>query len=317
MNKNQIPLILLKLLEEESNVNHVLSMPDLQSRLSEMGFEASRQTIAHDIKMINELYRPVHFSKKNNDQGYWMEHHLTPAEVVFLRDAVQASSALSKKKSYELTEKIDAILSLDEQEQLPEIFPSNFKTKNEDVLLMIGQLLEAIQNAHSVSFHYFDWTIQKEKKYRKKESYHMVPYAVVLEDGKYYCVMWNDKYQKFNNFRIDKMDHLQVSNEVVDTVNFNLKDYLQTNFQMFSGKGETITVTFDLKMVNQVFDEFGRDIFITKTDDKTFTAAIHSAITPTLTSWLLMFHDQLHVESPKELIDQMKKIAKDVNRSYK
>lgn len=317
MNKKQIPLLLIQFLEEESNENHRLSTPYLQSRLAEEGVDASRHTVTTALKDISNLYHPIHFSKENNEQGYWIEHTFTPAETVFLRDAVQASSALSKKKSYALTNKIDGLLSEGEQEQLPEIIPADYKTNNEDVLKMLGQLLFAIQNSRLVYFRYFDWSIKKERTYRKKETYQMTPYAIVSDDGKYYCVMWNKKYQKFNNYRIDKMDHLQVSEESEDTVPFNLKDYLRSSFQMYSGQGQTITISFDLSIANQVFDQFGTDITIIRSDEKTFTAAVHSAITPTLTSWILMFHDHLHVESPNELIQELKKIAKDINKTYK
>lgn len=317
MNKNRLPLIILKLLEEESSETHFLSTPYIQSYLFELGYDVTRQTIASYIKMINELYSPIHFVKKNNEQGYWIEHKFTPAEITFLRDSIQASSAISKKKSDEFIKKIDSLLSYDEQNQLPESIPANFKTDNQLVLSMIGQILLAIQHAHPIYFRYFDWDITKQKKYRKRETFYRIPYAVVSYDGKYYCVMYSTKHKGFANFRIDKMDNLEISKEVINPIHFNLKDWLQSSFQMYSGKNETIIITFDLSMANIVFDQFGKDILIIKTSDQTFTAAIHSSITPTLISWLMMFYDKITVESPIELINQMKIIANDIIIKYK
>lgn len=316
-NKKEIPFILISILEKESSKNHVLSMPDLIARLAENSISCTRQTISSYLKLIDQDYKKIHFVKRNGQQGYWLEQPLTKAEIVFLRDVVGSSFALSKKSSAALIHKIDAFLSADERNKLPQVHFSTLKTDNSEVLEMMEELLNAIENVYPVSFRYYDWTISKEKKYRRnKERYQMVPYAIVFDNGRIYCVFYSDKHSGFANFRLDKMDSLKVQKESANSVPFSLKNWLNHSFQMYAGKQETVIITFHEDMANIVFDEFGKNLLITQKQDHTFTAAISTAVTPTLVSWLFQFSDRLVVQEPDSLISEMKRIASSILATY-
>jgi len=58
------------------------------------------------------------------------------------------------------------------------------------------------------------------------------------------------------------------------------------------------------------------DIIISHQDKDHFTASIRTAVTPTLTAWLLQFGDKVHVLKPQSLIDQMIDIADGIQKTY-
>ena len=85
---------------------------------------------------------------------------------------------------------------------------------------------------------------------------------------------------------------------------------------MYSGEATTVSLKCPINLSNILFDEFGKDIIISKTTDDYFIVNIRTSITPTLTSWILQFYDKIEVVKPKELIDELKKISKSIKEKY-
>ena len=66
----------------------------------------------------------------------------------------------------------------------------------------------------------------------------------------------------------------------------------------------------------QVFDQFGKDVMISAISPENFTVSIRTSVSPTLISWILMFYDRIEVLRPDDLIDELRKIAKTVLKTY-
>ena len=178
-------------------------------------------------------------------------------------------------------------------------------------------ILHAIKHSYQISFYYFDYTISKEKKYRKnKKRYILTPYAVTSYEGKYYCVLYSEKYQSFTNYRIDKMETVRCIDQAVETIAFNLEEHLQTSMKMYAGKAETITIKCTTDMASIVLDEFGNQMIISEVNDEYFIISLKTAITPTLLSWLLLFYDRVTVIQPAKLKEKLLTIANEVIDTY-
>lgn len=312
-------LILKNTLEEESDEDHLLSMNCLIAVLEEHGIHADRRTVYHDIKALNENGESIIFAKHGRHvQGYYMEHRLSPAEAVILAESVQDSLSLSTDDGSRISNKIIALLSMHQRSGL-RLNPSSLgKTDNKEVLSTISLILQAIQQAHPISFRYYDYTVTRQKKYRRSSHlYTEVPYAVITDSGRLYCVLYSSIHQSFGAWRIDKMDSLTIVNESAELKPFDLERWMQASFRMYTGRPETITCEFDLSILNQVYDQFGRDILISKVTDTAFTASIQGSVTPTLISWLLQFYDRITVRQPASLISQLKRIADTLQKQYK
>ena len=72
----------------------------------------------------------------------------------------------------------------------------------------------------------------------------------------------------------------------------------------------------DLKIANILFDQFGKDILINKVNEEFFSVSLRTAISPTLISWLLQFYKEITILSPKELIEEVRAIAKHIEETY-
>ena len=87
----------------------------------------------------------------------------------------------------------------------------------------------------------------------------MSPYHLAWEDENYYCIGFYEKYNSVSNFRVDRMEDVEVSDEpAIISEDFNLAEYTRRIFGMFAGK-ETIRIKlrFDNSLTSVVMDKFG------------------------------------------------------------
>lgn len=313
----QLPTLIRKILLEQSDETHLLSMPEIRAELENSGITADRRSVYKAISVLNENGEDIRYRTLDGKQGYWIRHPFTKAEALFLIDSIQSSFSLSAETSRAFSDRILSMLSTEQQKELPPTALAVSKTDSSNVLSLMETLLEAAAGRHPVEFHYYDLSVTRKKQYRRQnKTYRMVPYAIVSRGNRWYCVFYSENHGSFANYRIDKMELSKVLDEQCDPVRFSLADHIRSSFNMYHGEPQTVTVDFDLSLASIVFDEFGKDIIISNVSDSRFTASIRTAITPTLTSWLLQFYDRMEVRRPDELRDQMKKIAESLYQTY-
>lgn len=312
-----LPALLYRLLLKHTDQENRLSMPQILALLEEEGFRADRRSVYKAFHVLRESGSEVIFEKTGGMQGYRLVHPFTPAQSLYLLNAVRNSFSLTPAQADLFAQRITALMSEAEIRMMPDQRSDIVRTDNEHVMDSIQLLLQAVRDCVFVSFRYYDITVSKQKKYRRNsERYRLVPYAVVAANSRYYCVFYSPVHKNFANYRIDKMDHVMLTDEKADPVPFSLPDHMRSAFQMYHGEASTVTAEFDLSLSSQVFDQFGTDIIISKVTDTSFTASIRTAITPPLISWLLQYPSLIRVLKPQELIDRLKEIADILHQTY-
>ena len=313
----ELPFAILDILDKQSDENNIISMPDLLIELEDYGFNCDRRSVYKAIKVLNKYNNNILYKQIHRKQGYYLKRDLSEAELALINSSLYNLSSLSLTETKKIENKLNKLYSPLKSHTSFKTNPANKKTDNNYVIKNISIILEAIKHNNDISFKYYDLTISKEKKYRKdKERYILTPYATVFIQGKIYAILYNTKYNSFNTYRIDKMESISIIETNNTKVPFNLDDYLRNSFQMYSGEASTVTLKCDASLANIIFDEFGKDIIISKVTDDYFEISIRSSITPTLVGWILQFYDKIEILKPKELIDELKKIANHINRVY-
>ena len=304
------------ILMKESDEQHLISMPMLQAMLIDRGIEADRRTVYRSIRALQDFGHAIHYCY-GKPQGYYIEHLFSRSEAAVLASCLKDSAAVSAVSTDHLLSTVGSLLSIHQQSYLSAIHTRTVKTDNDQVLAYIDLLIPAIQKMHPVLFTYYDLNLSRHKQYRKgSKPYEMVPYALVLHNARYYCIMYAKEHKAFASFRIDKMDHLSVSETAEDPIAFDLESYMRSSFDMYSGAPQTVTAVFDLSMSSIVLDRFFDDILISHVTDTSFTASIRTAVTPTLVSWILMFPGKIQVLHPQSLIDTLLSVADTIRKNY-
>lgn len=319
----KIPL-LIKMLHEQTDDEHGLSMPEILEQLSAAGVKAERKSIYRDFNIMRECGydvikrpgRPTRYAIGQRDFEY--------PELLLLVDAVQSSRFLTERKSNQLVNRIKGLTSkhLGEQLQRHVHVERRIKTQNESVYYSIDAIQNAIQQGFKVSFRYFKHDIRQKRVYRKEgASYLETPVHLVYADGYYYLIAYNDHHEDFVTYRVDRMSHIQVT-EVPATKcaaisEFRVAEYALQAFGMFGGEKVTATIEFEASAIDEIRDRFGSDGFVVvPQSDELGKATFTIRKSSVFFGWLTGFGTRARLVAPSSLVEEYRGFLADIAAQY-
>ncbi len=314
-------LYLLKILTEKTDENHPISMPNIIAELDRYGISAERKSLYDDLEAL-EIYGADICSVKGKNSGYFLaSRDFELPELKLLVDSVQASKFITKKKSMELISKLEKLASTHEASHLRrQVFVTNrVKAVNEAIYYAVDRIYDAISQNKKISFRYFEWTVDKEKRYRKDgERYIETPITLSWDDENYYLITYKEKYKGFTHYRVDKMTDLEILDEVreMPEESFDPADYAKKVFGMFGGEETAVEVKFKNSLAGVVIDRFGDEVFMRKLDSEWFVARFKVAISPQFFSWIMSFGNRAEILAPYDVRQKMCELLKELTDMY-
>jgi len=313
-------LYLYKILLEQTDEEHSITMPEIIKQLECCGISAGRKALYEDIEALRAYGLDV-ISLKGGASGYFVaSRDFELPELKLLADAVCSSRFLTEKKSGELLRKIEKLASVHEARQIHrQVYIANrVKSMNERIYINVDVIHRAVAEKKQISFKYFDYNIEKKKKYRDGLRV-CSPYAMTWDDERYYLIAYYEKYSGISNFRVDRMESIEILDEpiVPKPENFNIAEYMNSTFSMFSGEVKEVKLRFKNDLVNIVFDRFGKDIFIVPDDEEHFVVRVNVKAEQTFLAWLFMFVTNAEILAPQELRERYKKQLSAVFENYR
>lgn len=151
-------LYLMKILLENTDEDHGMTMPELIASLAGFGISAERKSLYDDI----EALRLYGLDIERTGRRYFVADRIFELpELKLLVDAVQSSRFITHKKSTELIKKVESLASQHQARLLQrQVYVSNrVKAMNESIYYNIDKLHTAISQAVRITFRYFEWTI--------------------------------------------------------------------------------------------------------------------------------------------------------------
>ncbi len=310
-------LKLLELLRQNTDEDHPMSTAQIFTALSEMGIPCDRRTISQDIITLNELGYEIMSVMKGHDKCYYVEDRsFSIPELKILIDAVHASSFITEKKSVELISKIAALAGTHRAEVLKRnmVCFNTRKHSNERIFYNVDDLEDAILRQKKVIFRYFDLDEKGERVYRRGGHHYVVePIALVFNEDNYYLTCYSSRHDSTSNYRIDRMDSVEVIQEDCSEKAINLRDqvaeYTEQAFKMFGGQIEDIVLEFDRSLIGVVYDRFGESTKMMQTSDSKCVASVRVQVSPVFWGWLFQFAGSMTVLSPSHLAEEYKSRA--------
>ena len=268
-------LYLAQIFERETDEEHTLTIYDLLERLEALGIKASRKTLLEDIHLLSDFGMdiiPISCGKK---LGYYLgSRSFELPEIKLLADAVSSARFITEKKSRQLLSKLEGLTSVHRGREINRrVYVANrIKSENELIYINIDLIQQAIDRKKQITFRYFDRTVGMKKKYRSGGR-SCSPFALAWNDGSYYLVGKQKKYTTLSNFRIDRMENVEILSETSEPVpeGFDLAEYTATTFSMFSGEQRNVTLCLDNSLVNVAADRFGTDVILIPCGEDKFT----------------------------------------------
>ena len=310
-NRNSL-LAVLSYLQKYSCEQHPKSTSDILDYLESEDIHIERHTIYRHIDTLRECGYDIEMGFEGKRKGYYFVNTVfDETELKILIDAVEASSFITEKKTRAITEKLIALTNIHEGKQLQRnITYTKQKSRNESILYNVDAINQAINHNMEITFLYFDYDIKRKKVYRKAGEYHTVPYALIWDQDRYYCVGYSRKYHDFTNYRVDKMERITTVETTEERVPFDLQKYTKDMFEMYAGQKVHATFCCTKSKYSVMADRFGHDLLVTANDDTTFTFAEDVTVSPVFFGWLLQMQQDVTLLAPEELVSQYKERLK-------
>jgi len=314
-------LYLMKILLEQTDEEHSLTVPQMIAELSKVGISAERKSIYDDLEYLQLFGLDICSTKTKTTNYFVASRDFELPELKLLVDSVQASKFITQKESVEVGAKIEKLTSRHNARQLQrQVFVTNrVKTFNERIYYNVDKIHEAIAENKQITFKYFGLDVNKKKVYGKDGNlYHESPVSLTWDDENYYLITYKEKYDSYVHYRVDKMENIELSEEdrVLSEKPFDLSIYSKSMFQMYSGEETDVTIQFENELVGVVYDRFGVDVPIIKTDETHFICNVKVAVSPHFLSWIISFGSRAKIVSPNWVQEQLYELILDAQKQY-
>lgn len=184
-------LYLMKILLEQTDEEHSLTVPQMIAEPSKVGISVERKSIYDDLEYLQLFGIDICSNKTKTTNYYVASRDFALPELKLLVDSVQASKFITRKKSMELISKIEKLTSHENTKKLQrQVFVTNrVKTPNEKIYYNVDKIHEAIADNKQITFKYFDLDVNKKKVYRKEGNlYTESPVSLTWNDENYYLI---------------------------------------------------------------------------------------------------------------------------------
>lgn len=300
-------LVLQNVLLERTDEEHPISTQALIDTLATQGIPAERKSIYDDMEVLRQAGLDIQ-SRKGKDPGWFVgQRPFQLPELKLLVDAVQSCKFITKRKSDDLIRKLEGLTSAHQARQLQRqvYVDRRVKTMNESVYYSIDKLHTALASGKAVTFRYFDYSVRKEKVFRRNgRRYTVFPHGLIWDSENYYLVGWDGAKKEVRHYRVDKMSELAVTclrlenGEDLDRSTFDMAAYAAKHFGMFSGREGKVRLRCANTMVGVMLDRFGPEVILVPDGPDHFTLTVEAVVSPQFFGWLFGLGDGVVLTSP-------------------
>ncbi len=310
-------LALREFLYKHTDESHPVSTQDLIDEMTRQGYPGNRKTIKDDIDVLNKFGMDIITNVSRGNSFYVGSREFEIPELKLLVDAVSSSRFISAAKSEQLIDKLSALASEYEKEQIaPRIFTGDrIKANNPQLYYVVDMLIQAVQSKKKVRFQYGEYDADKHRILRNDgEIYINSPYGCLWNDDFYYLVGYSEKHEKVVTFRVDRIVDLEILTDdiVPEPADFNMADYAQIVIEMFDGEPQEVELLCDNELMKSVIDKFGENIKTERVSDDQFKATVNVSTSKTFYAWCFRFAGQMNIVGPENVKQEYKDMARRV-----
>ena len=353
------PYLVMQYLMKHSDENHVVSAPKIVGYLQEIcGIYAERRSIYKDIEEINKAMLMIENEidileaeelladdtddeekfivyDKSRKGFYVRRRYYDLYDIRLLAECVYSAKFLEANQAERLAEIVCSQVSESEAKKIRNdaFLTDRVKTNNSEVINNLTVINEAMSKKlegkehipEKISFTYLKYSINDKKQVSRRhgEKYIVSPFALLINDGNYYLLAYDDKKQKMIHYRVDRMKNVQPTGEPRsgDEVfrEIDLKSYTKKVFSMFNGTPRSVEMRFINPLLDAVIERFGTGsnvVYNAMPDKRHFTVKADVEISKPFFGWICTFGNQAKILNPPSVVAEMKEYIDKIQRVY-
>lgn len=317
-------LYLMDYLNHYTDEEHPVSVADMILHLEKNDIKAERKSIYDDLEALRNYGMDIVQTRQGKSTLYYVGvRDFEIPELKLMVDSVQSSKFITHKKTMALIKKIENLASTHQGKLLNrQVFVKNrVKTMNESIYYNVDAIHRAIAENKQLRFHYFEYTVKKERRFRHGgEWYILSPYALTWDDENYYMVAYDSAAQRIKHFRVDKMADIELTDQPRDGQEvyqkLDMGIYARKTFGMFTGEETSVRLRFENDLVGVVLDRLGHDVSLIPDGKDHFIVRTNIVVSPQFYAWVYGFGTKARITAPEEVVQGMKEHMRSVCAMY-
>lgn len=335
-NQKLKPYLVLQYLLKYTDEDHPADAYRICDYLQELGIDAERRSIYSDIEEINKVLwmeendgtlaeaavavqddceRAIAYCGKKDQRGYYVrQRHFELNDIRLLAECVYAAKFIPQSEAVRLADLVCEHVSKAQADKIKydALVVDRVKTINRNTLLNISILRDAMAETldgaphtpEKVSFKYMAYQIGNlEKPVERRRTYIVSPYHLLIDNGNYYLLAFDDSAADIRTFRVDRMKDIRFEQEprAGEEVfrRIDVKTYTQRVFSMYGGEKKRVQLRFVNHLLDTVIDRFGaHNAVYFKSDDNHFTVIADVEISSQFYAWVCGFGKKVRIETP-------------------
>ncbi|MGN1223112.1 MAG: WYL domain-containing protein [Christensenellales bacterium] len=312
-NKKLSILYVLKVLQDYSDENHILSQTDIAQKIEQKyGMRCERKSIGTSIDSLIDIGYDI--VKLSNKGSFLASRDFEPSEISFLIDAIFSSKILTSTQAKDLANRLSKYLSVYQRKKYNYIYKSDeiLRTDNKQLFYNIDIINEAIEQGKQVSFKYNSYGIDGKLTPRNKGRDYLVnPYFMVNNQGKYYLICNYDYFNDIGNYKIELITDIKIIDNPVKPIQkivgyekgLDIAKFINDNVYMFSSKVVNAKVKLNSNFDSTYIHEWFANARITEENGDYF--AYVKANEDSIIYWCIQYGDVVEVVEPKDLREKI------------
>ncbi len=317
-------LYLCRYLLRRSDEDHPVTVAQMIDYLARQDISAERKSIYDDMESLRLFGLDVQAVRMGPATGYFIgQRTFQLPELKLLVDSVQSSKFITEKKSLELIGKLESLASEHQGRELTRqvYVRGRIKTMNESIYYNVDEIHAAIDGDRSITFRYFDWSVDKSRVWRRGgKVYAVSPWALMWDNENYYLIAYDAQAGHIKHYRVDKMSAIVQTDQprqgAEAFAKLDMAGYSDAHFGMFSGDVQPVRILFDNALAGAVVDQFGADVSLIPADEGRFTVTVRVAVNVQFFGWLCGFGTRARLLGPAPAVDQLRRHMAAVTAMY-
>ena len=320
---------------EYSDNNHAVNASDIIGHLKDdYGFVCERRSVYRDIAILRDEFG-MDIQGVQGGKYKLLSRQFDFEDLMLLAQCVYATKFISKSKAEELVQTLGKFCSNYESDKLEaEVFLCDrAKAEENNILTTIDYINYAMatkdegkpKTPTKITFKYMKYKINNlhsQVERRQGAVYKVSPYKLIINEGNYYLLAFDDRYQEMRTYRVDRIKDIKVIKEPRDGAEafseIDLSTYTKRVFSMYGGENKHVSIRFISSLLGVVIERFGTgsDVFYRPDDAHHFIVTSDVEVSDQFYSWVCSFRKSATIISPPEVVEGMKKFLSDIESKY-
>lgn len=317
-------LYIMDILASETYPGKPMLIQELEEYLrDEKGLDFDRRTVAAKVNLLLDDRRIVRKGRKSGVYFDSSDNEFSNEELELLIYSVMANRNLPPHQARSLANRLRDLGSPDFDPVIG--FGRTMLTEtrtgkssggmafNQELLLNIDDINDAIRHRNKISFDYCRYGI--DKKLHSHSNHTASPYYVMMKDQELWMVAYSETYETVSFFRVDRMKDLTIlKKKAIDIKSvpghgqgLDL-EYLRSSLPyMYSDRPERIVFSADAEIIDQIVDWFGDAVKIEADREDSSKIKARLRTSPmAMEYWAKQYMDHVEILEPDSLRKRIK-----------